>query len=734
MATGSHALQQELQKGGSADVDRVRDILATYGCAVASIRVSLKGLSKSSFEKDAVRWPLQIALLLGTPPDVGRVLLQAYPEIGRRPLVGSPNLSGCDTKTRHFLVQHFVLRIKEIFRCCSRQTLYTISQTKGWLQLGQEIVDVAPEVLTPRLEEILEAEMGGLPDVKIWTSPAVCGHSTRAKQIPIIFELFDMGRDALEICWPFFRHLICHVPEVLTPSLNGRTSLVAGIEAGAPPEMLLLMLDAAPDLADKCGSAGGAFRHLVKVHTNPCHSSTQYFSAPARDWERQRLLWLGHMRSTSTSSPRPPCPFGLLAETTIGRICAFLGRPSVAAHLFAAAPDVVSRADARWVVAAALCSIQRPLDISLLHQLLRKHPALAKERILVDELPCKISFSRGQPSNRWRCPPLHAVLMNRETRAPRLAARLIELDPEAAGVVDPMGQLPLVYVLRLQSPWCKVRALAELLLLHTPERKIGPSAPLAVAVRNGYSDGSDAWDASFSDNDEGVVAVPPLFVGLRNDSVPAEFLMQLVAKRPADLVAREIGTGASAVELGLRRADAGELVPQLLQAPGGEALALAPISRDAFLEVGRKSCLPAALALHLQSVPAALLPLLRASIHSLSRLGGASTAQSCACWKTSAGKAKNDERDGANVDLRRQSGFRCSDRNLGGDINTVTAKQLANELLGFESSVASSQTIGDVVETAEAEGRAWVEDLALAFDDYFDSDNSIASSSPRSFF
>eukprot|EP00927_Polykrikos_kofoidii_P062543 TRINITY_DN5735_c0_g2_i1.p1 TRINITY_DN5735_c0_g2~~TRINITY_DN5735_c0_g2_i1.p1 ORF type:complete len:1228 (-),score=198.13 TRINITY_DN5735_c0_g2_i1:145-3573(-) len=749
-ATGSHALQQELKKGRGADVHRVQDILATYGCAVAAIPVSFKGLSRrsqmvvnrffsysSSSEFEAVkRWPLQIALLLGNPPEVGRVLLQAFPEIARQPLVGSPDMSGCNIQTRHFLVQHVVLWMKEVFRNCSRQTLDTMSQTKGWLQLGLEVVDVAPEVLTSRLPEILEAEMGGSLDLKIWGSSAVCGSSASAKQLPIIFELLDMGRDTLEFCWPLFRHLICCVPEVLTPRLNGRTSLVAGIEAGASPEMLNLMLDAAPDLAGEvCGSEGSAFGYLLKVHSNASSSSAQYFSAPAGDWDRQRLLWLGHIRSTHKTSSRPPCPFGLLAETTIRRICACLGRPSVAARLFAAAPDVVSKADAKRVVATTLCSIQRPFATSLLHQLFAKHPSLAKEGIIVDDLP---RTSNGQHSCRWRCPPLHAVLMNRETRAPRLAERLVELDPQAASVVDLMGQLPIVHVLRLQAPWCKVRALAELLLLHTPERKVttcqgtlGPPPPVTASARNGYLDASDARGSG-----SGCVAVPPLLVGLRNDNVPAEFLMQLVAKRPADLLVREVGSGASAMELGLRRADAGELVPQLLQAPGGEALALAPISLDAFLEIGRKSRLPAALALHLQSVPAALLPLLQASIHSLPRLSGALTAQRGAGWKTSAATAKDDESGGAKGNLRRQSWCRCPGRDLGGDVDTMTAKHLANELLGPETSVSSAQTAADVAETTvvEAARRAWAEDLDQAYEEYYDGANSIASSSPRSFF
>eukprot|EP00927_Polykrikos_kofoidii_P062545 TRINITY_DN5735_c0_g2_i3.p1 TRINITY_DN5735_c0_g2~~TRINITY_DN5735_c0_g2_i3.p1 ORF type:complete len:335 (-),score=62.57 TRINITY_DN5735_c0_g2_i3:145-1116(-) len=319
---------------------------------------------------------------------------------------------------------------------------------------------------------------------------------------------------------------------------------------------------------------------------------------------------------------------------------------------------------------------------------------------------------------------------------PLLMVRAASL--QAASVVDLMGQLPIVHVLRLQAPWCKVRALAELLLLHTPERKVttcqgtlGPPPPVTASARNGYLDASDARGSG-----SGCVAVPPLLVGLRNDNVPAEFLMQLVAKRPADLLVREVGSGASAMELGLRRADAGELVPQLLQAPGGEALALAPISLDAFLEIGRKSRLPAALALHLQSVPAALLPLLQASIHSLPRLSGALTAQRGAGWKTSAATAKDDESGGAKGNLRRQSWCRCPGRDLGGDVDTMTAKHLANELLGPETSVSSAQTAADVAETTvvEAARRAWAEDLDQAYEEYYDGANSIASSSPRSFF
>eukprot|EP00929_Paragymnodinium_shiwhaense_P080651 TRINITY_DN42075_c0_g1_i1.p1 TRINITY_DN42075_c0_g1~~TRINITY_DN42075_c0_g1_i1.p1 ORF type:complete len:1448 (+),score=332.88 TRINITY_DN42075_c0_g1_i1:100-4443(+) len=577
-ALGSRALKKALDKRKSAKADEVQSILDTYGATVASIPLRLSqdsgvGLpyGAADIRKPEGCWrqppelPIVVALRYDAPYEVLQLLLRAHQDAALVDITSGAQraFNKALGNKGSYLLNHVLAKLSRVLATEAGR-----SDARGatrYVQFAMEVFDLAPEVVDGHYgltgTSSSRSSRGAAWLQQAERNPA----SASGPRTSLIFELLDMGRTSSNFykLLPLLKRVLEKKPDVLQAKKDGKTPLMYSVCSKAHPELIRLILQASPAAARDVYHLEPPLAVLVTrciaFSETESPESLELFRIPQRDWSKERLIWIGHQKSSPGT-----CIVGALPDNVIRRICSFLGKASVARELFDAAPDALTEPQCIDAIKILLSDMDKPFDEQLLLCLFKRVPSVATGPLYPN--------SESRSSQVWRVRgaedswPLQRVLQNRKTCAPTLAQQLVRLHPPAAAIRDSNGHLPLTFALGLKVPWRSLGCLADELLASSPaaQETASPSSFCrgahvcvrgyghATIVSHGpvgresrhhgkykvkYHDGSTYHVEAASMTP--VAYGSPVLTALRNKMVPTRFVLELISRRPWELTFRD---------------------------------------------------------------------------------------------------------------------------------------------------------------------------------------------------
>lgn len=446
--------------------------------------------------------PLHYALVKQVPLEVVTLLYSAFPKAAGDEIAAldGPRLFSWRSSSDSCYAFDFV--VKKILELGKTNAAYYPRsgiddkherELRQWAALAEEVLQGSPEVLAkgrplgdqPAMPTLFRLPSSGVvPEGRSWDvvhedyGGAVV-EITAGRSGSVVEELMKLSGNALQACVPLILAVLSRVPKVLWHGrLAGKLELELAISS-CIPEVINAVVVACPaavravelrlenarggTLENARGSNVGEAPAILRLlnRLRPPNSNNKFgLLYPIRDWARERLLWIGHLKD----------PSGLLGSSppqAVRLICGYLGDPSSLRLMLDAYPDRLtaprSRGSqpgaqleclARRCIQDLLQDADQPFDAACVQRILRLVPDAARTPLRlrgVEAVPVpggEVSIDDPYVS------PLQAIIMNRKTHAPKLTGWVFALFPQALHAVDSKGMSPLTVLLSKLQQGC----------------------------------------------------------------------------------------------------------------------------------------------------------------------------------------------------------------------------------------------------------------------------------------